>query len=275
MKSLTEFPLVYLATPYSKYEPGIEQAFVDASALSARMMSAGVKVYSPIAHTHPLAIHGNLDPYDHTIWLPFDQAMMDASAACVVATMPGWQESFGIQHEIKWFGDAGRPIFYVDPETLAVRPRLRIYVASSWRNPHYPAIIEALREAGHDLYDFRNPAPGNEGFGWRSIDPDWEAWSPAKYVELINHPIARAGFDLDKAALDWCDTCVLVLPCGRSAHLEAGYAAGQGKRVIFLLHPDKFEPELMYLLGGNFALDTPSLLAALSTTPDTDQRGAA
>ena len=28
----------------------------------------------------------------------------------------------------------------------------------------------------------------------------------------------------------WDDTFVLVLPCGRSAHLELGWAVGQGKR---------------------------------------------
>jgi len=40
-----------------------------------------------------------------------------------------------------------------------------------------------------------------------------------------------------------------VLPCGRSAHLELGYAAGQGKQSFVLLNPDRFEPELMYLLN--------------------------
>jgi hypothetical protein len=263
VKRLTDFPLVYLATPYSKYESGIEQAFIDAAILTSRLLVAGVKVYSPIAHTHPLAIHGKLDPYDHKIWLPFDQAMMDASAAIAVATMQGWKESYGVQHEIQWFDKVGRPIFFVDPDTLAVKRRRRIYVASSWRNPHYPPVVTALRDAGHDVYDFRNPEPGNDGFSWREVDPDWMGWTPSRYVELIKHPVAEAGFTLDKKALDWCDTCVLVLPCGRSAHLEAGYAAGQGKTVVFLLHPDKFEPELMYLLGSDFALDIPSLLISL------------
>lgn len=69
----------------------------------------------------------------------------------------------------------------------------------------------------------------------------------------------------DRDALHWCDTCVLVLPCGRSAHLEAGYAAGQGKRTIFMLSQDKFEPELMYRLGHGFVTDTRELLTALET----------
>lgn len=126
----------------------------------------------------------------------------------------------------------------------------RIYVASSWRNPGQPAIVSALRTAGHEVYDFRNPAPGNTGFAWSEVDPNWLNWDPGTFAEkLTTHPVAAAGFAFDKNALDWCDTCILVLPCGRSAHLELGYAAGQGKDTYVLLHPDKFEPELMYLLN--------------------------
>lgn len=148
--------------------------------------------------------------------------------------------------------------------------RRKIYVASSWRNTWQPEVVAALRNAGHEVYDFRNPAPGNHGFAWSQIDPDWLGWQPRRYAELVrSHPVAREGFSLDKGALDWCDTCVLVLPCGRSAHLEAGYAAGQGKRTIFLLHEDKFEPELMYLLGHGFALDIAGILRALEM-PDAD-----
>jgi hypothetical protein len=115
---LADFELVYLGSPYSKYQPGIEAAFRDASAIAGRLLLAGVKVYSPIAHTHPIAMHGRIDPYDHKIWLPFDQAMMDASKAMVVAKMDSWDKSFGIAHEIEYFGSAGKPIFYLDPETM-------------------------------------------------------------------------------------------------------------------------------------------------------------
>ena len=29
----------------------------------------------------------------------------------------------------------------------------KIYVASSWRNEYYPEVVNALRNAGHDVYD--------------------------------------------------------------------------------------------------------------------------
>ncbi len=142
----------------------------------------------------------------------------------------------------------------------------KIYVASSWRNPIQQEIVSTLRNAGHHVYDFRNPAPGTHGFAWSEIDPDWLRWTPKKFVADLysGHPTIKRGFGLDKAALDWCDTCVCVLPCGRSAHLEAGYAAGKGKYTIFFLHPDKFEPELMYLLGDGCVTSFSELLSALN-----------
>jgi hypothetical protein len=140
----------------------------------------------------------------------------------------------------------------------------KIYVATSWRNELQPRVVAALRREGHEVYDFRNPAEGHGGFHWSEIDRDWKNWSLQKYVvEIERHPIAAAGFKLDKDGLNWCDTCVLVLPCGRSAHLEAGYACGQGKDVIFMLNEDRFEPELMYLLGGGFVTNTTELCIAL------------
>lgn len=116
--------LCYLATPYTKYLGGdIERAFIDAAKLAALLLRAGVKVYSPITHTHPLAIHGNLDPLDHAIWMPFDQAMMEVSDVLLVAHMDGWQESYGIAEEIKVFEAAHKPIYDLDPKTLTMHRR--------------------------------------------------------------------------------------------------------------------------------------------------------
>ena len=147
---------------------------------------------------------------------------------------------------------------------------MNIYVASSWRNPIQPEIVTALRGAGHSVYDFRNPAPGNKGFAWRDCGgvaanegPGKGAKTIPSYLEALASERAKDGFRYDNDALDWCDTCVLVLPSGRSAHLEAGYAAGQSKSVIVYLHPDQFEPELMYLLCDSLVQSIPELLAEL------------
>lgn len=121
---LRRFSLCYLATPYSKYKGGnLDLAFQDAAALAASLLIEGIKVYSPIAHTHPLAVYSHLDPLDHAIWLPFDEAMMEAADALIVAHMDGWEESFGIAHEIKKFAADGKPIFDLDPKSFVVTRR--------------------------------------------------------------------------------------------------------------------------------------------------------
>jgi nucleoside 2-deoxyribosyltransferase len=113
-------PLCYLATPYSRYPHGIERAFQDAAALAARLMQSGLKVYSPIAHTHPLAIYGGIDPLAHDIWIPFDEAMMDVADVLIIAHMEGWRESKGIAYEVSFFAASFKPIFDLDPNTLDV-----------------------------------------------------------------------------------------------------------------------------------------------------------
>ena len=128
----------------------------------------------------------------------------------------------------------------------------RVYVASSWRNPYFPEVVNRLREAGHEVYDFRNPPHGGAGFHWTDIDPNAPAWTYAQYAEGLHHPLAERQFQADIDALTWADTCVLVLPCGRSAHTEAGWMAGAGKRVVAYI-PEMVEPELMYKLFDGVA----------------------
>jgi nucleoside 2-deoxyribosyltransferase len=116
-------PLCYLATPYSKYRPSIEAAFIDASKLAATLLRAGVKVYSPIAHTHPIAVYGKIDPLDHAIWLPFDEAMMDIANVLIVARMDGWEASRGIAHEVDFFTRQGKPVYDLCPKSLIMTRR--------------------------------------------------------------------------------------------------------------------------------------------------------
>ena len=67
----------------------------------------------------------------------------------------------------------------------------KIYVASSWRNGYYPKVVEKLREAGHDVYDFRNPPSGDPGFKWSCVSEDYMEWTPAEYRDMLQHPKAE------------------------------------------------------------------------------------
>ena len=139
----------------------------------------------------------------------------------------------------------------------------KIYVASSWRNTYYPEVVDSLRAAGHEVYDFRNPPHGGSGFHWTDIDDNAPNWTFNEYAEGLHHPLAEQQFNADLKALKWADICVLVIPCGRSAHAEAGWMAGAGKKVVVYI-PEMIEPELMYKLFSGVAGNMDQLNELLS-----------
>ena len=135
----------------------------------------------------------------------------------------------------------------------------KFYVASSWRNMRQPGIVQALRDAGHEAYDFKDPLDnGGTGFQWSEIDKDWKTWTPAQFRQALRHPIATVGFKRDWDAMNWADAFVLVMPCGRSAHLELGWAVGAGKPTAILLADG--EPELMYEMVTKLCITEEELL---------------
>lgn len=105
----------YVATPYSKYPAGIEEAFKAACEGVGRLIKRGVPAFSPIAHSHSVAIYAGIDPLSHDIWLEADRPMMEAAHGLIVLMLPGWNESFGVAHEIEHFEKAGKPVIYLVP----------------------------------------------------------------------------------------------------------------------------------------------------------------
>lgn len=127
---------------------------------------------------------------------------------------------------------------------------MKIYVASSWRNLLQPAVVTILRGCGHEVYDFRHPKPGDNGFRWQDVDRSGsythgDRVSAEQYRRMLAHPRAAEGYESDISHVRWCDAVVYVLPCGRSASFELGYAMGQGKRG-YVVAFDDVEPDLMF-----------------------------
>jgi len=126
--------------------------------------------------------------------------------------------------------------------------KIRIYVASSWKNSYQPSVVELLRQCGHEVYDFKAPATGDAGFHWREIDPNWQSWTPEAYGEALDSPLAERGYMADMTALENSDLCVLLMPSGRSAAYEYGYWRGRMQRhgILHIPAGEHFEPELMF-----------------------------
>jgi nucleoside 2-deoxyribosyltransferase len=123
---------------------------------------------------------------------------------------------------------------------------MKVYVASSWKQTNNHAdVVDALRAAGHEVYDYRNPSPGDHGCSWRQIDPAVTTMR-SRWWAALHHHIAAAAYAKDMNALDDADAVVMVLPCGKSAHMELAYGVGQGKIGIILADQYRDEPELLY-----------------------------
>jgi len=107
--------------------------------------------------------------------------------------------------------------------------QLKIYIASSWKNwEMVRAIAYFLEKRGYQVDDFTNSDKGRYVFDYREIG-NKDSFNAITFLEDIR---SQRAFKEDKKWLDWANTCILVLPAGRSAHLEAGYIKGKGGYLI-------------------------------------------
>ncbi len=103
----------YLASPYTVYEQGFDAACELVSKAAGKLMKAGLPVFSPIVHSHTIAIHAGLDKINHGLWMTLNRPFMDAACGLIVLKGEGWTQSVGIAEEIKRFEEAKKPILYM------------------------------------------------------------------------------------------------------------------------------------------------------------------
>ena len=120
MQRLKQYGMIYVASLYRRYPMGLEMAYINVAKLTARLAKLGLNVYSPIAHSHGLSIHGGIDPIDDAFWAGYNTPFMMKSDALLVAEMESWEESEGMAHEILFFRMSRKPKHHINPETLRV-----------------------------------------------------------------------------------------------------------------------------------------------------------
>lgn len=122
--NVTEF--WYLATPYSKYSKGHEAAFKESCVQAGILLNAGIKVFGPIAHSHPIAEYGNIDKLDYEMFLGLDVPFLNAAKGIIVCKLDGWDKSYGVDWEIKHMQTRNKPVVYMEPGVI---PDLNCYEA--------------------------------------------------------------------------------------------------------------------------------------------------
>ncbi len=135
----------------------------------------------------------------------------------------------------------------------------KIYLIGSLRNSNVPDIAASLRQAGHIVYD-----------DWYAAGPEaddyWQRYEQQRGHDFRTALQGWASYHVfynDKQHLDESDTGVLVLPAGKSGHLELGYMIGQGKQCYILLagEPERFD--VMYRFATGVAYNISDLVKLL------------
>ena len=147
----------------------------------------------------------------------------------------------------------------------------RIYISSSWNNQQQPLLVEKLRLRGHKVYDFRHPEGRNDRNVWESVSNRLGVKLEYSNGNLTPEVFGRMHLDKESlsrfkehfAAMEDADTCILLLPCGRSSHVEAGFMDGHGKRVFVYDTSKEVIPELMYLTFDDYFFEEEELLRAV------------
>ena len=109
--------IIYLASPYSAPDPAVRAArFRAACHATAELMRAGHVVLSPIVLTHPLTAFGL--PTDWSYWERCDREFLRCCDEVVVLTLERWEQSVGVQAEIRLAAELAKPVSFLDPENL-------------------------------------------------------------------------------------------------------------------------------------------------------------
>jgi hypothetical protein len=97
---MNDNPLIYLASPYTHPDPAVQQLrFEHVCQIAGALMRKGHLIFSPIAHTHPIAMRSDL-PKGWDFWQRYDQKLLDCCDEVWVLCVEGWKESVGVQAEI-------------------------------------------------------------------------------------------------------------------------------------------------------------------------------
>ena len=137
--------------------------------------------------------------------------------------------------------------------------QLRVYLIGSLRNPKVPELGNELRVEGYEVFNDWWAASEDADEWWQR----YEQGRGHTFAEALRGPFAEHVFAFDLKYLHWANTGILMLPAGKSAHLEFGFLIGQGKRAYVLLDGEPERYDFMYLFTNGVFSDKQGLFAEL------------
>jgi hypothetical protein len=122
----------------------------------------------------------------------------------------------------------------------------KLYLVGSLRNELIQEYACLLREDGHDVFDDWHGAGPKADDCWR----DYEKYRGRPYIEALRGKAPQMIMNFDRSNILASDTVIMVLPAGKSGHLELGLAIGAGKRTHILLDKDYDRWDVMYAMAN-------------------------
>ncbi len=132
----------------------------------------------------------------------------------------------------------------------------QIYLLGSLRNPKVPQLAEELRLEGFKVFDDWYAAGPEADDKWQ----DYEESRERDFEEALRSGAAASHvFGYDLYHMNQSDLVVMLMPCGKSGHLEFGYARGQAMPGFIYFdggEPDRWDVMYKYATDVAFTLIT-------------------
>ena len=132
----------------------------------------------------------------------------------------------------------------------------KTYIIGALKNENITKIASSLRPK-YDVFDqWITPGPEADHFLFQYAKQ--RGWN---YKEALTCDAAKNNFNFDKRHIDSSDIVVMVMPAGKSAHLELGYSIGMGKEahILFDEEPDRFDLMYNFIPADNIHFNLDSL----------------
>jgi hypothetical protein len=136
---------------------------------------------------------------------------------------------------------------------------ISIYLIGSLRNPKIPKFGNELRALGFDVFD-----------DWMAAGPEaddyWQKYEQQRghtFDQALKGYAAQHVYHFDLKHLNRCDVGILMLPAGKSGHLELGYMIGRGKPGFILYDKEPKRFDVMYNFATGVYFNKKNLFKAL------------
>jgi len=134
------------------------------------------------------------------------------------------------------------------------------YIMGSLANPGVRGVASHLREAlpMWGFFDDWHAAHPEADEQWRN----YEMFKGHSYEKALREPAAQNVYLFDKTHLDMSTHGLLILPSGRSAHMEIGYLRGRECATAILLDGKHDRWDVMYAFADIVTRDIKEVIEA-------------